>query len=153
GKSVEKPNGELGQQRLHRRLLVWVFRRPINGKRDCLRSPQAVATGVFVRMKKLVSMVRTGPVVVGEFRGGRGETAKRFDKTDKNAPPLEFGMYKMNLEMLADGSPVMVTVFLDKGINAEEFGAKVQIKRGEIVAVAVNKLRSEERRVGKECRD
>jgi hypothetical protein len=49
-------------------------------------------------------------------------------------------MYKMNLEMLADGSPVMVTVFLDKGINAEEFGAKVQMKRGEIVAVAVNKL-------------
>ena len=91
-------------------------------------------------MKKLVSMVRTGPVVVGEFRGGKGETAKRSDKSDKNAPPLEFGMYKMNLEMLADGSPVMVTVFLDKGINAEEFGAKVQIKRGEVVAVAANKL-------------
>ena len=91
-------------------------------------------------MTKLGLMVRTGPVVVGEFRGGKGETAKRFDKSDKNAPPLEFGMYKMNLEMLADGSPVMVTVFLDKGTNAEEFGAKVQIKRGDIVAVAVNKL-------------
>jgi hypothetical protein len=49
-------------------------------------------------------------------------------------------MYKMNLEMLADGSPVMVTAFLDKGTNAEEFGAKVQMKRGDIVAVAVNKL-------------
>jgi len=92
-------------------------------------------------MKKLGLMVRTGPVVVGEFRGGKGETAKRFDKTDKNAPPLEFGMYKMNLEMLADGSPVMVTAFLDKGTNAEEFGAKLQMKRGDIVAVAaVNKL-------------
>jgi len=91
-------------------------------------------------MKKLVSMVRTGPVVVGEFRGGKGETARRFDKTDKNAAPLEFGMYKMHLEMLADGSPVMLTVFLDKGTNAEEFGAKVQIKRGDVVAVAVNKL-------------
>jgi hypothetical protein len=34
----------------------------------------------------------------------------------------------------------MVTAFLDKGANAEEFGAKVQIKRGDIVAVAVNKL-------------
>src|SRR5436190_7168903 len=65
-------------------------------------------------MKKLVLMVRTGPVVVGEFRGGKGETAKRFDKTDKNAPPLEFGMYKMNLEMLADGSPVMVTAFVKR---------------------------------------
>ncbi len=99
------------------------------------------ATGVFISMKKLGLMVRTGPVVVGEFRGGKGETAKRFDKTDKNAPPLEFGMYKMNLEMLADGSPVMVTAFLDKGTNAEEFGAKLQMKRGDIVAVAaVNKL-------------
>lgn len=91
-------------------------------------------------MKKLVSMVRTGPVVVGEFRGGKGETTKRFDKTDKNAPALEFAMYKMHLETLADGSPVLVTVFLDKGTNAEEFGAKVQIKRGDVVAVAVNKL-------------
>ena len=77
-----------------------------------------------------MAVFAAGPVVVGEFRGGRGETAKRFDKSDKNAPPLEFGMYKMNLEMLADGSPVMVTVFLDKGTNVEEFGAKVQIKRG-----------------------
>jgi hypothetical protein len=91
-------------------------------------------------MKKLMLMMRTGPVVVGEFRGGKGEIAKRFDKSDKNAPPLEFGMYKMNLEMLADGSPVVVTVFLDKGTNADEFGAKVQMKRGDIVAVSVNKL-------------
>jgi hypothetical protein len=91
-------------------------------------------------MKKIGAMLRTGPVIVAEFRGGKGETAKRFDKTDKNAPPLELSMFKMNLEMLADGSPVMVTAFLDKGTNAEEFGAKVQIKRGEIVAVAVNKL-------------
>jgi hypothetical protein len=91
-------------------------------------------------MKKLVLMMRAGPVFVGEFRGGKGETAKRFDKSDKNAPPLELGMYKMNLEMLADGAPVIVTAFLDKGTNPEEFGAKVQIKRGDIVAVAVNKL-------------
>jgi hypothetical protein len=91
-------------------------------------------------MKKINSMLRMGPVVVGEFRGGKGETARRFDKSDKNAPPLEFGMYKMNLEMLADGSPVMITAFLEKGTNAEEFGSKVQIKRGDVVAVAVNKL-------------
>ena len=91
-------------------------------------------------MKKLVLMVRTGPVVVGEFRGGKGETTKRFDKIDKSAPPLEFSMYKMNLELLADGSPVMVSVFLDAGIKAGEFAATVQIKRGDVVAVAVNKL-------------
>jgi hypothetical protein len=52
-------------------------------------------------MKKLVSMVRTGPVIVGEFRGGKAETAKRFDKSDKNAKPIEFGMYKFNLQLLS----------------------------------------------------
>src|SRR5437667_10928137 len=91
-------------------------------------------------MKKLVSMVRTGPVVVGEFRGGKAETARRFDKSDKNAAPIEFGMYKFNLELLADGSPVMISVFLDAGTKAEEFAAMVQIKRGDAVAVAGNKL-------------
>src|SRR3954452_4163099 len=104
-------------------MLVWIF-----------RSSRFI---VSRNMKKLLTMLRTGPVLIGEFRGGKGETAKRFDKTDKNAPPLELAMYKMNLEMLADGAPVMVTAFLDKGINPEEFGAKVQIKRGDIVAVAV----------------
>jgi hypothetical protein len=91
-------------------------------------------------MKMLAKMLRTGPVIVGEFRGGKAETARRFDKSDKNAAPIEFGMYKFNLELLADGSPVMVSVFLDAGIKAEEFAAKVQIKRGDSVAVAVNKL-------------
>ncbi len=91
-------------------------------------------------MKKLVAMLRTGPVIVGEFRGGKGETAKRFDKSDKNAAPIEFGMYKFNLELLADGAPAMVSVFLDDKTKAEEFAAKVQIRRGDVVAVAVNKL-------------
>jgi hypothetical protein len=91
-------------------------------------------------MKKLVSMVRTGPVVIGEFRGGKAETARRFDKSDKNAAPIEFGMYKFNLELLADGAPVMVSAFLDAGTKAEDFAANVQIKRGDIVAVAVNKV-------------
>ena len=91
-------------------------------------------------MKKLVSMVRTGPVVVGEFRGGKAESAKRLDRSDKNAAPIEFEMYKFNLELLADGSPVMVTVFLDAGTKAEDFAAKVQIKRGDVVVVAVSKL-------------
>lgn len=93
-------------------------------------------------MKRLVSMLRTGPVLVGEFRGGKAETAKRFDKSDKNAAPIEFGMYKFNLELLSDGAPVMISVFLDRdaGSKAEEFASKVQIKRGDIVAVGVNKL-------------
>jgi hypothetical protein len=85
-------------------------------------------------------MIRTGPVIVGEFRGGKSETAKRFDKSDKNAAPIEFGMYKFNLELLADGAPVLVGVFLDQGVKAEEFAATVQIKKGEVVAVGVSKL-------------
>jgi hypothetical protein len=93
-----------------------------------------------LNMKKLVTMLRTGPVLVGEFRGGKAETLKRFDKSDKNAAPIEFGMYKFNLELLADGAPVMISVFLDAGIKAEEFAPKVQIRRGDIVAVGVNKL-------------
>jgi hypothetical protein len=72
-------------------------------------------------MKKLATMLRTGPVIVGEFRGGKSEPAKRFDKTDKNAAPIEFGMFKMTIELLADGSPVMVSVFLDRGVNTDQF--------------------------------
>ena len=91
-------------------------------------------------MKVLVGKLRSGPVIVGEFRGGKAEIAKRFDKSDKNAVPIEFGMYKMTLELLADGAPVMVSVFLDHGVNAEQFASAVQLKRGDIVVIAVNKL-------------
>ena len=34
----------------------------------------------------------------------------------------------------------MVSVFLDRGTNAEQFAATVTIKRGDIVAIAVSKL-------------
>jgi hypothetical protein len=105
-----------------------------------LGKPGVFAIGGLLEMKRLVSLVRTGPVVVGEFRGGKAEVARRFDKTDKNAAPQEFGMYKFNLELLGDGSPVIVTVFLDVGTKAEEFATKVQIKRGDVVVVAVSKL-------------
>jgi hypothetical protein len=91
-------------------------------------------------MKRLIALVRTRPVVVGEFRGGKAEVARRFDKTDKNAAPQEFGMYKFNIELLGDGSPVIATVFLDADTKAEEFAARVQIKRGDVVIVAVSKL-------------
>ena len=52
----------------------------------------------------------------------------------------EFGMYKMTLELLGNGAPVMVSVFLDHGVNAEQFASTVQLKRGDIVAIAANKL-------------
>ena len=45
-------------------------------------------------MKKIVGLLRTGPLMVAEVRGTKAETAKRFDKSDKNAAPLEFGLYK-----------------------------------------------------------
>lgn len=91
-------------------------------------------------MKKLMGMIRSGPVIVGEFRGGKAEIAKRFDKSDRNAPPIEFGMFKLSIELLADGAPVIVSAFLDHGVNAEQFASTIQLKRGDIVAIAVNKL-------------
>jgi hypothetical protein len=90
-------------------------------------------------MKKIAAMLRTGPLIVGEFRGGKSEVAKRFDKTDKNAAPIEFGMFKFTLELLADGAPVMVSVFLDRGVDAAQFAATVTMKRGDIVAVGMSK--------------
>ena len=47
-------------------------------------------------------MLRSGPLIVGEFRGGKAETAKRFDKSDKNAAPIEFGMFKFTIELLSE---------------------------------------------------
>jgi len=91
-------------------------------------------------MKKVIAMLRSGPVIVGEFRGGKAETAKRFDKSDKNAAPIEFGMFKFTIELLSDGAPVMVSAFLEHGVKAEQFASTVQLKRGDIVAIAVNKL-------------
>lgn len=91
-------------------------------------------------MKKIAAMLRTGPLIVGEFRGGKSETAKRFDKSDKNADPIVFGMFKFTLELLADGSPVMVSVFLDRGANADEFATKVTAKRGDVVAIAASRI-------------
>jgi hypothetical protein len=51
-------------------------------------------------MKTLAKMLRTGPVIVGEFRGGKAETARRFDKSDKNAALIEFGIVRREV-----GSP------------------------------------------------
>jgi hypothetical protein len=91
-------------------------------------------------MKKVIALLRTGPVLIGEVRGAKPETARRFDKTDRNAAPLEFGMLKINIEQLADGSPAMISAFLDAETKAEDFAAKAQLKRGDVIAVAVNKL-------------
>src|ERR1700720_740849 len=98
------------------------------------------ALGRSEKMKRISAMLRTGPVLVGEVRGAKAETAKRFDKSDKNAAPIEFAMFKINIELLADGSPAMVSVFLDQGVKADDFAGKAQVKRGDIIAIAANKL-------------
>ena len=108
--------------------------------RSCRFGEQIACECVRSFIRRVMRVVAAQPVIVGEFRGGKGETAKRFDKSDKNAAPIEFGMYKFNLELLGDGAPVMISVFLDAGIKAEEFAPKVQIKRGDIVVGGVNKL-------------
>ena len=81
-------------------------------------------------MKKLSQMLLAGPVLVGEVRGAKSEIAKRFDKSDKNAAPIEFGIYKVNLELLGDGSPVMLSVFLDSSAKPDEFAQSMKLKRG-----------------------
>jgi hypothetical protein len=94
-------------------------------------------------MKRLVEAVKSGPVLVGEVRGVKAEVIKRHDKSDKNAPPLQFGIVKVNLELLSDGAPVMLTMFLKTGTNPEQHAAALALKRGDYVLVKVGKLENE----------
>ena len=91
-------------------------------------------------MKIIGKMLRESALLIGEFRGGKGETARRLDKSEKGAPPIEFSMYKFTLEFLEDGSPLLVTVYLEESKNAEQFAASVPLTRGDIVAVRITKL-------------
>lgn len=90
-------------------------------------------------MKRISELLLAGPVMVGEVRGAKSEILKRFDKSDKNAPPIQFGVFKVNLEMLADGTQVMLTVFLDPSTSPEDFAQRANLKRGDVVAVSVGK--------------
>ncbi len=91
-------------------------------------------------MKSIIELLLAGPIMVGDVRGAKAEIAKRFDKSDKNAPPQLFGIYKVHLELLADGASVQLTVFLDGNTDATAFAQRMDLKRGEIVAVSVNRV-------------
>jgi len=91
-------------------------------------------------MSGLLHYLKQGPLLVAEVRGFRSEIGKKFDKSDKNAPPITFGVFKVHLEILSDGAPVMLSIYPDASINLESFGEQLGLKRGAIVAVSVGKL-------------
>ena len=91
-------------------------------------------------MGDLYHYLKLGPLLVGEVRGFKAEVAKKFDKSDKNAPPIEFGVFKVNLELLCDGSPVMLSIYPDPTVELDKIAEKIGLKRGSIVAVSVGKM-------------
>jgi len=91
-------------------------------------------------MKVLKEMLLAGPVLVGEVRGAKAETSKRFDKSEKNAPPIVYDVFKLQMELLGDGTPFILTVFLERGTDPELYAQSTSLKRGDIIAVAVRKL-------------
>lgn len=84
--------------------------------------------------------LRQGPLLVGEVRGFKSEVGKKFDKSDKNAAPIVFGVFKVHLEILSDGAPVMLSIYPGLSVNAETLGEQLGLKRGAIVAISVGKL-------------
>lgn len=91
-------------------------------------------------MNGLYRYLKQGPLLVGEVRGFKSEIGKKFDKSDKNAPPITFGVFKVHLELLSDGTPVMLSIYPDASIDLETFGEKLGLKRGVIVAISVGRL-------------
>jgi hypothetical protein len=91
-------------------------------------------------MNALYQDLKRGPLLVGEVRGFRSEIGRKFDKSDKNAPPITFGVFKVHLEILSDGAPVMLSIYPDASMNLDTFGEELGLKRGVIVAVSVGKL-------------
>ena len=91
-------------------------------------------------MSALDRDLRKGPLLVAEVRGFKSEIGKKFDKSDKNAPPITFGVFKVHLEILSDGAPVMLSIYPDASMNLDTFGEQLGLRRGAIVAVSVGKL-------------
>jgi hypothetical protein len=91
-------------------------------------------------MSKLYRDLRRGPVLVAEVRGFKSEVGKKFDKSDKNAAPIVFGVFKVHLEILSDGAPVMLSIYPGLSSNAETLGEQLGLKRGALLAISVGKL-------------
>ena len=90
-------------------------------------------------MNTIYQSLRLGPLQVGEVRGFKSELAKRFDKSDKNAPPIVFGVLKVVLEQLGDGTPVMLTIYLQPGADADTCGGRLGLKKGGVISISVGK--------------
>jgi hypothetical protein len=90
-------------------------------------------------MNSLLQYLRQGPVMVGEVRGFKSEIGKKFDKSDKNAPPITFGVFKINVELLCDGTPVIVSIYPDQSQNVDGIADRLKLKRGGIAAFRVGK--------------
>lgn len=90
-------------------------------------------------MSVLFQYLKQGPLMVGEVRGFKSEIGKKFDKSDKNAPPITFGVFKINVELLCDGTPVMVSIYPDSSQNPDGLGERLKLRRGAIVALRVGK--------------
>lgn len=91
-------------------------------------------------MSTLYQSLKQGPLLVAEVRGFKSEIGRKFDKSDKNAPPITFGVFKVHLELLSDGAPIMLSIYPDASIDLATFGEKLGLKRGVIVAVSVGRL-------------
>jgi hypothetical protein len=59
----------------------------------------------------LTENLKQGALLVAEVRGYKSEVGKKFDKSDKNAPPITFGIFKVHVEILGDGAPVMLSIY------------------------------------------
>src|SRR4051812_46489728 len=90
-------------------------------------------------MSALYRALRQGPLLVAEVRGFKSEVGKKFDKSDKNAPPITFGVFKIHLELLGDGTPVMLSIYPGASADIETLAERLRLKRGAIVAVSIGK--------------
>lgn len=101
-------------------------------------SPSTVSPSA-PKQRTLYELLRLGPVVVGEVRGFKSEIGKKFDKSDKNAPPLTFGVFKLNLELLEDGTAVVVSIYPRQGESTDGIPEKLGLRRGGVVALLIGK--------------
>src|SRR5437879_3433262 len=91
------------------------------------------------RMNAIYRALRQGPLLIAEVRGFKSEIGKKFDKSNKDAPPITFGVFKIHLELLGDGTPVMLSIYPGASTDLDTLGERLQLRRGAIVAVSIGK--------------
>ncbi len=95
-------------------------------------------------MNTILKQLKLGPLLVGEIRGFSPEVGKKFDKSDKNAPPIVFGVLKINIELLENGTAVIVSVYPKQDDNIDDLIVKLGLKRGSVAAFIVGKAEYKE---------